>query len=431
MKKLFVLTMVVLMVISSTFAQGSSESSAKEESKTPEKATVIVDGKKELVFWTRINDTFEAEIAAFEAAHPDVTVKRVGIGNDYDDLQTKYIAASVSGELPHVGMVSQRYGIPQLLDAGVVVPVEQFMSQEEQDDVYQAYWDRYTYKGTKVALPFQVSMPVLYVNMTLLNAKGLSIPRTWDELIATAKALTEDTNGDGVTDIYGFSIPADAPWYLNGLFKAAGADIIQGPEEVNYDQPEVIAVYESIQKMVADGSMPANQHSSAKDDFKNGTVAMLLNSCAGNGSIAKGVKGFEYSLVYMPSINGNICAPLGGNGLAVFKYNSEMEALAWEFVNFMTSAESYSGFSLGKGYVPIKKSYLNLPKVAERVADPFWAETFDQLDDLYGQPINPVDATIWACANDILSKIEADPKADVAKLVKAAQKEIEDFLLDY
>ena len=421
MKKVIAIMCILLSVGMALTAGGSKEA-----------ATKTVDGKTELVFWTRINDKFEDEIAAFEASHPDVKVTRVGIGSDYDDLTTKYIASAVSGELPHVGLVSQRYGIPQLYDAGVLVPVDELMTEEEKNDVLDAYWGRYTYKGVKVAMPFQVSMPVLYVNLDLLEEYGVEIPTTWEEVMDAAAKLTKDTNGDGVTDIYGFNVPADAPWYINGMIKAAGADVIKGEGEVDFNQPEVVALFEDFQEMAAEGSLPSNQHSTAKDDFKNGSLAMMLNSCAGNGSISKGVDGkFEYALVTFPSINGNIYAPLGGNGLGVFKSNPEMEALAWEFVQFMTSTDAYSGFSMAKGYMPITESSMSDERVAARIADPFWTETYEQVDHLYGQPINPVDATIWNNTNDILSVIEEDPDADVAALVEATQREIDDFLAEY
>lgn len=139
---------------------------------------VLAEGEqKELIFWTRINDTFEEEIAAFETLHPDVKVTRVGVGSSYDDLVTKYIAAAVSGELPHVGLLSQRYGIPQIYDAGVLVPIEKFMSEEEQNDIMAAYWERYTYNGERVAVPFQSSMPVLYVNKALRRRRASRRPR--------------------------------------------------------------------------------------------------------------------------------------------------------------------------------------------------------------------------------------------------------------
>ena len=258
-------------------------------------------------------------------------------------------------------------------------------------------------------------------------------PKTLDEVVEAAKSLTKDTNGDGVTDIYGFNMPADLPWYLNGFFKAAGADIISSPTEVNINQPEVVEVLEAFKQMALDGSMPANQHSTAKDDFGNGTVAMILNSCSSNRTISNAVNGkFNYELVNFPSINGNICAPLGGNGLAVFKSDEKMEQLAWEFVKFMISTNAYCGYTMEKGYIPISKSTMQDEKVQERINDPFWKSTYDQIDDLYGQPINPVDATIWNNLVDIFSLVEENPQSsDIAKLVSDMQKEIDDFLEEY
>ncbi|HBV50873.1 MAG TPA: hypothetical protein DEF06_01170, partial [Clostridiales bacterium] len=247
--------------------------------------------------------------------------------------------------MPHVGLLSQRYGIPQLYDAGVLAPISDFMSEEEQNDVMEAFWGRYSYKGVRVALPFQSSMPVLYVNTDLFEQQGVEIPTTWEEVQEAATKMTLDIDGNGSIDVYGFNMPEDAPWYLYGLVKADGGTIVNEDGTVTVNTPEMLDVLSDIQKMVAGGSMPSNQHATAKDDFKNGALAMLLNSCAGNRSIEKGVDGkFNYALVTFPSINGNVCAPLGGNALGIFKSDEKMEQLSWEFIQFMTSSDAVSGF---------------------------------------------------------------------------------------
>lgn len=218
---------------------------------------VLAEGEqKELIFWTRINDTFEEEIAAFETLHPDVKVTRVGVGSSYDDLVTKYIAAAVSGELPHVGLLSQRYGIPQIYDAGVLVPIEKFMSEEEQNDIMAAYWERYTYNGERVAVPFQSSMPVLYVNKALLAEAGVEAPTTWEEVQQAAAKLTKDTDGDGVTDVFGFNMPDDAPWYVNALVREAGGEIIHEDGTVTVNIPQMVSVLKDIQRMAAAAACP-------------------------------------------------------------------------------------------------------------------------------------------------------------------------------
>lgn len=386
----------------------------------------------ELVFWTRINDTFEDEIAAFEEMNPGVKIVRVGVGSSYDDLVMKYVAAAVSGDMPHVGLLSQRYGIPQIYDADVLVPIEDFMTEDEQNDIMNAYWERYTYKGKRVAVPFQSSMPVLYVNLTLLNEAGLEIPTTWDEIIIAAKALTKDVDSDGATDVYGFNLPDDAPWYVNSLVSQSGGTIIHDDGSVTVNTDEMKSVLTSIQKLVADGSMPANQHGTAKDDFKNGALAMMLCSCASYKNINGGVDGkFEWAMSTYPSIGGNIMAPIGGNALGVFKSNDEMEALAWEFVKFMTSSDAVSGFTMNKGYLPIKYSFMDTDFVKARLNDSIWTKTFEQVQFLKGQPVNPVDATIWKDINDILSEIESDTDMDITGLLEDMQLDVDDFLMDY
>lgn len=386
----------------------------------------------ELIFWTRDGDTFEDEIAAFEAIHPQVKVTRVGMGEDYDALITKYVAASVAGDMPHVGIVSQRYGIPQIYDSGKLHAIEDFMSEEEQQDVLEGYWSRYTYKGKRISVPFQSSMPVLYVNKTLLDAAGLEVPTTWEEVIEAAAKLTKDLNGDGVTDIYGFNLPNDAPWDVNGLAFAAGARMVAEDGSVNVNVPEMIYILEGIQRMCTEGSMPANQHNACSDDFKNGTLAMMLSSCASNRGVAKGVQDkFEYALCTFPSVNGTVAAPIGGNSLGIFKSTPDMEAIAWEFVKYMTSPEAQTGFTLDKGYLPITHSLMETEFVKDRLADTFWNQTFAQIEYLNGQPVHPADATIWNELKDIMSIIEADPNASVADLVAEMQSEVEDFVLDY
>ena len=57
-----------------------------------------------------------------------------------------------------------------------------------------------------VAVPFRIGTTMLYFRKDLLDAKGLKPPTNYDELLAVAKASTEDTNGDGKPDVFGFAM---------------------------------------------------------------------------------------------------------------------------------------------------------------------------------------------------------------------------------
>ena len=46
---------------------------------------------------------------------------------------------------------------------------------------------------------------------------GISVPKTYAEFLEACRKLTQDTNGDGKTDIYGFGMSGDSrggqePW---------------------------------------------------------------------------------------------------------------------------------------------------------------------------------------------------------------------------
>ena len=169
-----------------------------------------------LEFWIRTaGDDYTKEIAAFEEANPGIKVNQVQVAGNYDELVSKYTTAIAAGNMPHLGIVGQRHGIPQIYDAGYIVPVDEWMTAEEQADILDGYWVRYTYNGVRTAVPFGSSMPVMHTNATMLKELGLEVPTTFTEMLAAAAKAVKDTDGDGATDIFGFNMASDVPWYIS------------------------------------------------------------------------------------------------------------------------------------------------------------------------------------------------------------------------
>jgi sn-glycerol 3-phosphate transport system substrate-binding protein len=50
------------------------------------------------------------------------------------------------------------------------------------DDLTPGLIGHSTFNKKLVSLPFNRSTPILHVNKTMLDEKGLAIPKTWDEL---------------------------------------------------------------------------------------------------------------------------------------------------------------------------------------------------------------------------------------------------------
>lgn len=413
---------MLTMCLPMLFAGGAKESTAELSS----------TGPIELTFWTTKSDLFEKDLQEFMAKNPDITVKATFQG-DYDSMVQKVMAGLAAGSIPNVVQLGQRHGIPQIYDSGKLIPIENFMSKEEIVDILPAFWERFTYKGKKVITPFQNSMPIMHYNKNLFDNAGVKIPDTFDELIEASKKLAADTNGDGINDVYGFCTASDKPWYIQPLVWNQNALLVHPNGKVTVNIPELEKVFAGYAKMVHEyKSMPANQHATAEEDFCNGKTAVYFSSCASLNTFYKKI-GDRFTVVSknFPKIDKRY-VPIGGNGLGIMKSNKRTEEASWKLVSFFLEKERVAAISLSTGYIPIKKSSMELKSYQEAIVkDPNRKAAYDQLQYLKGQPINPADSLLWSGFDTILEKVESDPNCDIKAELIALQKDIDKYLGDY
>lgn len=411
MKKGLMALFLSLMSCVMLFAGGTSESNG--------------DGKTTIVFWHRTSDDFTKEIAAFESENPDIDVISEAVGTDYDDLYTKYMTAIASDSLPNVGIVGQRHGIPQMYDSGKLLVIEDYLSDESLDDIIGNYWGRFIYDGKRVCIPYSNSVPVLYYNADLFEEYGIEPPKSLDEIPEIAKKLTIDTNGDGVTDIYGFNFASDTPWYIQAWVWDCGEEIVLAEDKASVAGYE--PVLETIRQMVhIDKSMPANQHSTGLDDFMNGYVAMFITSSANLAQFEAGAK-FNVGTAAFPGKY----TILGGNALGLFAADEDEVEASVRFINYLESLEG-SLTNIQKGYLPIRKSFLESDEITELLEnEPKRLASIDSVNNLYEQAVNVADSTIWLETMDILSEVEANPDANIDALLSEFQKVVDQFYADY
>ena len=193
-----------------------------------------------LRLWVRYDDDFSDCIADFEALHPNVKIIQEQVGNNYDDLLAKYNTGIQSNDMPNIGVTGQRNGIPQLYDAGWLLPIENYLTAEEMDDVVENFWTRYTYDGKRMSMPFSCTIPGCYVNLTMLHELGYeNMPETLDELCEMARKAVKDVDNDGLTDIYGLNTGADIPWYILPMLWSHGGSIRQADGSYHIDTKEM------------------------------------------------------------------------------------------------------------------------------------------------------------------------------------------------
>lgn len=404
-------------------AGGASGSSAAGGSSGSAAGGSAASAGREIVFWSTKEDCFATACAEF-TEQTGVTVNATYMGG-YDDMVNKVTAGIVANSLPDVAQLGQRHGISQMYDSGKLLAVEDKLPQELLDDILPGFWKRFTYKDKKVILPFQNSMPMLYYNADLFAQAGVSEPKTFDEVVAAAKTIAEQT------DAYGFTTADDSPWYLNALAYNAGVDLVT-ETQATANNEAMQSILTAFQQMAnADGSLPANQHKTAQEDFANGKVAMLMTSCASYTKITNLVDGkFELKVAMFPTIS-TMDIPMGGNGLGLFASTPEREADAVEFVKFMLEPERVAQSTLQYGYIPVTNAAIATDTYQEYLQDPNRQVVHDQLQYLGGRAVNPADSLVWSELLNILDTVEADGNADVAQELAKMDEKVQKYLDDY
>lgn len=169
------------------------------------------DPRRELVVWgvTLGPDTkgTQAVIRAFEAQHPDVRVNVVAMGAGNMDPQ-KLMTSIVGNVAPDV-IFQDRVSLPDWASRGAFLPLDRLIARDRardpncprRENYYAAAWNESSYRGRLYGIPMALDTRVLYWNRGLFRQKGAALkaagldperaPRTWSELLAYSKVLTE------------------------------------------------------------------------------------------------------------------------------------------------------------------------------------------------------------------------------------------------
>ncbi|MDO5348572.1 MAG: sugar ABC transporter substrate-binding protein [Lachnospiraceae bacterium] len=140
---------------------------------------------------------------AYTALHPNVTFEYISVKSS--DFNQKLTALATSGDMPDIFQNSFNM-LPSSVDLDVCEDLTtlfepEFLDKFEPHILKEGYYgDRLLY------IPTQSMPAALLYRADWFEEKGLQAPETWDDLAAAAEKLTEDTDGDGNIDRYGFAM---------------------------------------------------------------------------------------------------------------------------------------------------------------------------------------------------------------------------------
>jgi sn-glycerol 3-phosphate transport system substrate-binding protein len=305
----------------------------------------------------RNREVLETLVNRFNRTQTKCFIKPVFQGDYYEGLAKLRlgIAAKAGPSLSHViGEV-----VPYLAEAGVLEDLSGYPGAT-QIRVVPALGQAGSWVGGAdrplVALPFNRSTPIAYLNGDVFAAHGLTAPRTWEELRDVARALT--VRREGRTTRFGFECPISW-WFWVALVNQAGSDVVDSDGRVTLGGAAGTRALRFWQTLTArDGSMkrPAGREASANEstnnDFLAGRAAMIWNSTA----FLKYLEDHAGFSVVAAPLPADRCAgmPTGGTHFVLLRAASERsKAAAWSFLRWMMQTEQVIEWATSTGYMPV------------------------------------------------------------------------------
>ena len=359
MKKILAGIAVLLLLCGFAFAGGGGQQSGGG------------GGKTKVVFWHamggRNGEALERLISAYNASQTKIEVEGQYQGN-YDDAITK-LRATPKGMGPDI-MQLYDIGTRWAIDSGTTLKMQDFIDADKYDisDYEANILAYYTLDGALYSMPFNCSSPVIVYNKKSAAAAGLD-PKT---AFATMDACLESGRKMAAAGSPVGGSFTNYSWVFEQLISIQDKELLDNGNGRKSRATKAIAndallnILTKLQAIVKD---PSNKNfgkgtAESKNQFATGTVGYILDSCSVYVDISAAAGGkFEVGFAPVPKVNpgdtGGVS--VGGGSLWLMDSGNKNRAnAAWDFIKFVTGAQQQAEWSMGTGYLPIRRSAVNL-----------------------------------------------------------------------
>ncbi|MEV6284027.1 ABC transporter substrate-binding protein [Kribbella sp. NPDC051770] len=364
-------------------------------------------GVTKVTFWHGMKgangEAVDKLVKAFNAKNSGKIEVQAVYQGDYDETITKYKTSVQQGNTPSVVQIYD-IGSRFMIDSKQTVPIQSFADKDGYtlDSIEPNIANYYSIDGKLNSMPFNTSMPLLYINKEAFVKAGLDPakpPANLDEIMAAAKKLTVKQGGKTVQ--YGFNA-AIYGWFVEQLIAQSGTTYCDNENgrkdlatQVNFADEQGVKVATWYQQMVKQGLMPntGKKTDDAQAVFKSGTSAMHLESTGSLRGYLDAAKGkFTVMTAPFPKLSADSTGGpiIGGASLWVDGpgHSDAEKRASWEFVKFASTPEQQAAWHTGTGYFPINSKALDLPEDKAWVAQyPQFTTAITQLHNT--KPSNP------------------------------------------
>ena len=304
-------------------------------------------------------EAYQKLVETFQAKNPDTHVDLIIIPNQF--AYREQITGDFSvGTPPDVVLLNNRrfgfYGLRHMLE-----PLGPYLAKSalvHESDFFPEAVAPFRIQDQLMCVPQSASPLVVYYNKEFFDLAKVPYPRpdwTWEDFLATAKALSRDTNGDGENDVFGLGTEGDllrlAPfvWQNN-------AEIFDNPIKPTKFVLLAPETKEALQ-WVVDLQIKHHVVPSPDDEviesfesrFMNGTIAMFINQRRGVGLYRDSTE-FDWDVAPLPR-HKNQANVIQAEAYCLAAASDKKER-AWKFIEFASSVEGQAILAQSGRIVP-------------------------------------------------------------------------------
>jgi len=270
--------------------------------------------------------------------------------------------------------------IPEYVAAELITPLDDYVAEWDGWEQFpQGMKDMPALNNSVYAIMYNTDTRVLFYRTDVLEAAGVEMPfepTSWDDIFAAAEAIQAN-----VEDVIPMEVESGTIWgegtTMDGffmLFRGAGGQLLD-PEDGKWvvESPALLSAFAFYERMFGDGLSAAEPFMEPEpwvfylqEGLANGDVGMAVAVNVVWGLYAPdgpwGIENRDDVLSWTPmpavsageGINGQDFVSMGGGWGWAMSSTTENPELAWEFIQFMSSADSITQYTQGVGGIPTR-----------------------------------------------------------------------------
>ena len=352
MKKRLVASLLMLtMSIGLLAGCGGNKEEASEESEGG-KITIDVVAAQ---YGNNTKDWWAGFVEDFNKEYPDYELKVDVVS--WNDISTEVSTRIKNDQAPDILNIDV---FADYQADGLLLPAQDYVSEETYAKFYESFLEQSVVDGTVWAIPDLASARALYYNKDILEAAGVEVPTTWDELTAACEAIKAYDDsiypwGIDMTTDEGQAAFAYYTWNNGGGFVDK-----KGNWTLNSDKNvEAVEYAIDLVKSGYTNTDPANEtRYDLQDMFGAGQIAMVIAPNSLPTYVADGGYEVNYEVAPIPTNSGeSVSAGVMDRFMCFDNGHSEekIEAIKTFFDYFYDDAR-YSDWVLMEGFLPATKA---------------------------------------------------------------------------